>query len=335
MGNKFVIIFLLIINFSFSQQKEKPLKEIAIIFDGIPIEGIELSNSYTLTFNYELTRALNIIKVPSVGFVNEKRIAEPLDTNLERRKVVLELWTKNNLTLGNYTYSRLNPNEVSYKEYINDIKKGEKFSNEFLSRKNKKVVFFRFPFEGRLDDKKKEKKILNFIKKQGYTIVPKTISNDDKIFDICYLKAKSINDSIIADYVVQKYLEYTTKSIEYYEKLSIKLKGKYIPQIFSLHMNLINTQNLPYIISILQSKGYKIVDLNTIINKSIYLNMSQEQKMENFWKVLNNGINPKERIKLPVVIEALYNQQKKKKSYFRITLLQFTYNLRNMTGDRL
>lgn len=287
--------------------KKTPDKEITIVFEGLPMDGIEMSQQDILTLNYSLTELLKILKIPSVGFINEKKISEPNDTNLERRKAILDLWTKNNLTLGNFTYQRLSPNEVTFENYIDDVEKGEKLSREFLKKVGKNLIYFRSPYEQKIKDENKKNDILNYLHNKNYTIVPKTIENDDDIFNVCYLNSRVKDDSLVSNYVVKKYLDHTKNMLDYYESLSLKTKKEIFPQILVLKLNLLNIDVLPYIVSMIQERGYKLENLNKIINYSIYISLSDEQKMLNFWEQISNDSLPV-RPKIPIVIEKLYQQ---------------------------
>ena len=116
-------------------------RQVAITFDDLPrggdtASGRDLESIRAMTV--KLTDALR--GVPVIAFVNAGRVPELGDAGLQS---ILKIWVGQAADLGNHTYSHPNINQVSLREYTDDLSRGEPAIRAALGHK---PVYFRHPF---------------------------------------------------------------------------------------------------------------------------------------------------------------------------------------------
>jgi len=82
-----------------------------------PNDDKSLSSKDVRILNAEILRVLNKHRVPAIGFVNEKGIAEA--PAREERLAVLKVWLASGMQLGNHTYSHADFDQLSVTEFAN------------------------------------------------------------------------------------------------------------------------------------------------------------------------------------------------------------------------
>lgn len=106
------ILFLTAIN-CFSQSNK-----ITITIDDLPCTNCE-SLDDSKEVNKKLIETFEAYKVPAIGFVNENKLYT--DEQPDQAKIdILREWLKNDLDLGNHTFSHIYINNATIEQYKTD-----------------------------------------------------------------------------------------------------------------------------------------------------------------------------------------------------------------------
>lgn len=261
--------FLLIATLAVSIYAQSPQRTIAITIDDLPVVSTrgDLKNRQKITKN--ILKHLKDAKVPAIGFVNENKLYAGKERD-EKQIDLLRMWIDAGLELGNHTYSHRSLNQIELGDYQADILKGETITKELLAKKGKSIKYFRHPYlqTGRSLDVKAG--LDEFLAKHGYTIAPISVDNADYIFSRAYDIAFDKGDKELMKKVGDAYVPYMESKIDYWERQSTKLFGREISQTLLIHANFINSDYLDDLITMLQRRGYKVVDLETALKDEAY-----------------------------------------------------------------
>jgi len=216
------------------------------------------------------------MKVPAIGFVNEKKLFQRPD-EVEQRTALLEMWLSHGLLLGNHTYSHMNFEQNSIKDFEDDVVKGETISSALLKQHGMKLRFFRFPYLATGRDAQSKAEIYNFLKQRHYEIVPVSISADDWMFAAVYTKARLQDDASLMKQVADAYLQYTKDALLQVEKSRSAEAGgasKVPSQIMLLHCNYLNADHLKELLKMLGSFGYKFISVAEALEEPLWKHAS-------------------------------------------------------------
>jgi len=258
-------LLLLISAWAFGQKKQ-----VCFSIDDLPVVsyGINDSNYQKQIFN-NIVKSLVNNRVPAIGFVNEGKMHNGKVVALYQKEL-LKSWIKSGLELGNHTYSHPDYNKVSFVEYTENLLKGEKVLKEVLSESGKKIKYFRHPFLHVGDTKPKADSLDSFLKGHGYSVAPVTIDNEDYLFALAYNRASVVDDTTLMRGIGRDYIDYMEKKLHFYERQSVALFGRNIPQILLIHASLLNAVYLDALASMYTRNGYEFVDMDTALRDEAY-----------------------------------------------------------------
>ena len=251
---------------SFGQQTTRT---VSITIDDLPVVSTrsDLKNRQQIT--KRLLAHIKKARVPAIGFVNENKLYAK-DKRDEKQIDLLRLWVAAGLDLGNHTFSHRSLNRIELADYEADLLKGETITKELLKAKGREMRFFRHPFlqTGRTMEVKE--KFDTFLEEHGYTIAPITFDNADYIFSRAYDIAFDKKDKKLMKQVGDAYIPYMEAKLEYWERQSVKLFGREMPQTLLIHANFINSDYFDDLVAMFVRRGYKFVDLETALNDDVY-----------------------------------------------------------------
>ncbi len=263
MKRTITILILLLLRISESQSQSK----ISITIDDVP--------NYKTTYN--LIKVLDKLNIPIFIFVNEgrpKRDSSPIATNK-----LLEKWLKRKyINVGNHTKNHLKYSTTQLDTFKQDIINGEKITRKLIKKNNKKLKYFRFPFNDLGSDSNSQQKISDFLISMNYSIAPFTIESSDWMYNSVYEYFLKGKDSINAKKIGQDYVEKTIEFIDSFEKVSLKYFNRNINQIYLCHDNMINTDYLPEIVEKLKIKNYNFIGLEEALHDEVYKNKNYYSK---------------------------------------------------------
>jgi len=254
-----------------SRPSETSARRLAVTFDDLPAAG--RSRNYDgdvikdMTTN--LLKAFATHNIRAVGFVNERGLYQK-PGEVDERIAVLQLWLDAGHELGNHTYSHPSFNTTPLAEYEENVIRGETVTKMLLEKKGMKLRYFRYPFFFTGPTLEIKRVFEKFLTQRGYTNAPATIDNQDYVFADVYAKASEKNDKETMRRVVEAYVSYMENMFEFYEKLSVDLFGREIPQVFYVHANPLNSYHFEELAQMMKRRGYIFVSLEQVLQDKAY-----------------------------------------------------------------
>lgn len=237
-------------------------RQVAITIDDLPRGGdlgpIDIESLRAMT--EQLLRPFREQKIPVIGFVNEGRgglAAKDL-------RQILDLWLDAGADLGNHSYSHLDLNDTPLGQYTADILKGKRVLREALAARGRKLEFYRHPFlhTGTTPEVKRDMEL--FLDRHGYRIAPVTIDTDD------YLFAREYTSPGYKARVRREYVPYMESLAAFFERRSVDVVGREIPQILLIHASQMNAELMPDLLAMFRQRGYTFISLDRALRDPAY-----------------------------------------------------------------
>ena len=251
------------------QQPDKPDRRIAMTMDDLPIVTSAADEQVRADFVFDLLNAIFRQKLPVIGFVNEGKLR--IDGKESQQRVgYLRQWIAAGLELGNHTFSHKDLHQVPADEFERDILNGETVTRALLQKTDRPIRYFRHPYLHTGTSKEVRDRIDAFLKQHGYLVAPVTIDNSDYVFAAAYDRAVLKEDSGQMRRIIEAYLKYMDAVFGYYEKQSLAIMGREIPQTLLLHANALNGRALDSLAIMLRGRGYRFVPLPEALEDPAY-----------------------------------------------------------------
>lgn len=183
----------------------------------------------------------------------------------EETRVILDKAVKAGHQLGNHTHRHYDLNRVSAATYIADIDSCEAIAGSWLNSN-----YFRYAMLHRGDTKAKLDSVKTYLQNKGYVIAPVTIDNNEWVYNRGYSLAMMVNDQKKMDQVGKEYIYHMQEVTRRYQKLSLQLTSREIPQILLLHANPINAQYLDKLLGWYKREGWKFITLDEALKDDFY-----------------------------------------------------------------
>ncbi len=200
-------------------------------------------------------------KIPVTGFVNGGRNVEFGAGGLRE---ILELWLDAGADLGNHSYSHLNINNVPLEEYTADIIKGEPLVRAALAARGKKLVYYRHPFLHAGPTPEIKHGMKQFLDQHGYRVAPVTFDNSDWVYAALYTKPQFTHR------VKREYVPYMESVVAFFERRSVEVVGREIPQILLIHASQLNADQMPALLRMFRRRGYSFITLDEALRDKAY-----------------------------------------------------------------
>lgn len=240
-------------------------KSISITIDDVP----NTTQYQKDNFEPVLLNVLDSLAIPFTIFINEDKILKTGFHN--KNKALLAKWIENDRALiGNHTYSHSRYSEVGIDSFAGDIEKGEVLTKHYATKNDKKVPYFRFPFNDMGKDSIQHIRIKNHLKSKGYRIAPFTVESSDWMFDYVYRHYLEHGEVEKAKTIGKQYVEKTMELVMFYETLAHDIYNRPVKHIYLCHDNAINADYLAEIISRLKQEDYKIVSFEEALADPVY-----------------------------------------------------------------
>jgi peptidoglycan/xylan/chitin deacetylase (PgdA/CDA1 family) len=238
-------------------------RQIAITFDDLPRggDGGPRTLAEIRAMTQRLLTPFRDGKIPVIGFVNEGR---QVDFGPEGMRQILDLWLDYGADLGNHSYSHLNVNEVGLDEYTKDIVKGEPLVRTALAARGRTLRYYRHPFLFTGPTAKVKKQMQAFLDEHGYRVAPVTIDNSD------FEYARLYNKPEYRERVRREYVPYMESIVAFFEKRSVEVVGREIPQILLVHASQMNADLMPEMLAMFRRRGYEFVSLDRALADEAY-----------------------------------------------------------------
>jgi peptidoglycan-N-acetylglucosamine deacetylase len=237
-------------------------RQVAITIDDLPRGGdlgpIDLESLRAMT--EQLLRPFREQKIPVIGFVNEGRgclAAKDL-------RQILDLWLDAGADLGNHSSSHLDLNSIPLEEYTVDILKGEPVLRAALAARGRKLEFYRHPFLHTGTTREVKRGLEVFLERHGYRVAPVTIDTDDYLFARAYISPG------YKDRVRREYIPYMESLAAFFERRSVDVVGREIPQILLIHASQMNAELMPQLLAMFRQRGYTFISLDQALRDPAY-----------------------------------------------------------------
>lgn len=244
-------------------------RSVAVTIDDLPVVSTRSDLPTWREVTDGLLHTLKSERVPAIGFVNEQKLgfgAKPIPG----RVALLRRWVDAGFELGNHTFSHPSLHSTPIEEYEADIVRGEPVTRELLAAHGETLRYFRHPFlhTGRsLETKHAVEKFLDSL---GYAVAPVTIDNQEWVFARAFDNAREARDVKAMTLVRREYLAYMERMTEFWEKQSVAILGREIPQILLIHANALNADQLDELLAMFRGRGYRFITLDEALKDEAY-----------------------------------------------------------------
>jgi len=241
--------------------------KVALTFDDLPALTLFNDQPFVNYLNDVLLRGLKRHHLPAIGFVNESK----LDA-IDRAQQIANLkkWLDAGMTLGNHTFSHESPDTLGARGYIDDIVRGEPVTRGLLAARHKPLNWFRHPYLETGVPAAVKREIDDWLTGHGYRIAPVTIDADDWEFAEPYEDALSRHDEARRLRIRKQYLDYTERTVAWYQKASDALFGRQIAFVMLLHATRLNADTIDELSNILRRRKLKGVTLQEAMKDPAY-----------------------------------------------------------------
>jgi peptidoglycan/xylan/chitin deacetylase (PgdA/CDA1 family) len=247
---------------------QSPDRQVAITIDDLPAGSNTLPAAAITEMTAKLLAALRDLKVPVVGFVNEKKLYHPGE--VDERIQALRMWIDSGFELGNHTFSHSSLNKVGLPGWEDDVVQGESVTRMLLAERKMRLRYFRHPFLDTGRDLLTRRQAEAFLTNRGYQIAPITLDAWDWMFAGVYEDAKKRNDTDLQQKLLQEYLSYSNTVFSYTEELSKKTLGYEPKQILLIHANQLEGDHIGELLDLFRKRGYRFVTLEDALGDQAY-----------------------------------------------------------------
>ena len=262
-GSLFILLFSGLLAFGQHNQ-------VCFSFDDLPVVSYGITDTvFQEKLVNNLVKSLNNNKIQAIGFVNESNLYDNEGVNQFQVKL-LKIWVNSGLDLGNHTFSHPDYNTVSFKDYSEDILKGETISRKILNDRGKSIKYFRHPFLHVGNSKVKADSLSDFLLKKGYHVAPVTIDNEDYLFALAYKRATVKKNTGLMQRIGRDYVNYIEKKLNYYNNQANRLFGRAINQILLLHVSSLNSDYIDSLITMFKKNNFIFVNMDKAIEDQVY-----------------------------------------------------------------
>jgi len=261
-----LIAWLLAMTVAIGQQ---PDRRIAVTMDDLPIVSAIPDEAVRESFVVAIVDAIRRQQVPVIGFVNEGKLRVD-GKDSQQRVGYLRLWRSAGLELGNHTFSHRDLHQIPVEEFERDILNGETVTRGLRPENDRAPRYFRHPFLHTGTSKEVRARVDAFLSKHGYVVAPVTMDNSDYVFAAAYDRAVLRQDSNEQRRIIEAYLKYMEAVFGYYEKQSLAIAGREIPQTLLLHANALNGRAFDSLAIMLRGRGYRFIPLSEALEDPAY-----------------------------------------------------------------
>jgi peptidoglycan/xylan/chitin deacetylase (PgdA/CDA1 family) len=240
-------------------------QSVSITIDDVPNVRLFEADGYSSL----LLRRLDSLALPVAIFINEGNLKQT--HSFDKNKDLLKSWVLNDhITVGNHSYSHPNYGETGFDAFKENVMQGEELTREILGGSEKKLEYFRFPFNAMGKDSAEHASMKKFLVSKNYIVTPFTVESEDWLFTQLYEKALSDKNYQSARSIGQKYVEFSLALFDHFDSLSVVQYGKPARQIYLCHDNRLNTDYLPALINELKKKDYRFNTLKEAMLDPVY-----------------------------------------------------------------
>ena len=264
-----VAVLLVFANLAAMAQAARTDRQVAITIDDLPAGMADrLPASEITAMTTRLLTTLRAQKIPVVGFVNERKLYKPGET--DERIQALEMWLDYGFELGNHTFSHASLNQIELKDWEDEVVAGESVTRILLAQHKMRLRYFRHPYLDTGRDLLTRRKAEEFLSQRGYRVAPVTLDAWDWMFAGLYEDAKKSNAADLQQKIVREYLSHHDAMFAYTELLSAKVVGYEPKQILLLHASNLEADHIGELLDVLRKRGYRFITLEDALSDAAY-----------------------------------------------------------------
>lgn len=256
-------------------------KKIAITFDNLPGDQIYEPEEIK-DINYRILAALEKHKVRAAGFV----IGEYIE-GAEWELIVK--WLDAGHTIGFHTYSGQSLYDAPLAMFLEDVRKGQQAVEDLVTTYKQTGRYFRFPFLQYPTDEKMKEIVIDEFVGMGIRIAHVSMTTEDFVYNMSLEKIYPSADSLDLARLREEYIAHFLERLGHAETVADEVVGRPIRHILQLRTNRLNALFLDDLLTELEDKGYRFVDLRHALADWVY------RKEESYFGT--RGLTYPERIK--------------------------------------
>jgi peptidoglycan/xylan/chitin deacetylase (PgdA/CDA1 family) len=240
----------------------QPDRQVAITIDDLPRggDGGPYDAASVAAMTTQLLRPFRDAHIPLIGFVNAGRNL----SDAAALRGILDLWLDAGADLGNHSFTHPDLNTVPLERYVADIERGEPAVREALAARGKRLEYYRHPYlrVGATPEVKRGLQV--WLDAHGYRVAPVTLDDADYMYAALYPKAQ-LRERVRAGYV-----PYMESVVEFFERRSIEVFDREIPQVLLIHASQMNADLMPQLLAMFRQRGYRFVTLAEALRDPAY-----------------------------------------------------------------
>jgi peptidoglycan/xylan/chitin deacetylase (PgdA/CDA1 family) len=242
-------------------------RTVAVTLDDLPGTGARGLQELK-RMNRRVLAALRAAGAPAVGFVNEAKLQ--VTGERDARAEILRSWLDAGMTLGNHGHGHQDLSRILLRDYQDDVLRGEVVTRALLEERKLPLVYYRHPYTHTGPTAEVKQAFERFLEDRKYKVAPFTIEHSDWVFAALYSDAAERGASRRVAAVRASYLDYFERMCTWFEELSRDTFGREIPQILLTHVNGLNADALPEVLSLLRKRGYRFITLDQALADEAY-----------------------------------------------------------------
>lgn len=237
-------------------------RQVAITIDDVPRgdDGGPNTLAAERAMTAKLLRPLREQRIPVIGFVNAARHNEGPQALQE----ILGLWLAAGADLGNHTATHPDIDAMPLADFEADILAGEPPLRAALAAHGGSLRYFRHPFLHTGATAEDKAGLQRFLDAHGYIVAPVTIDDADYAFAALYQRSAD------RARVQREYLPYMESVVAFFERRSVEVFGREIPQVLLIHASQLNADYMPRLLEMFRRRGYAFVPLSQALADPAY-----------------------------------------------------------------
>ena len=248
---------------SVNGQSGPPGRQVALTFDDLPISGARCDTARVGYVTRRITATLRTRALPSTGLVTPAVQC----TTPGMLAAALAQWQAAGALIGNHSATHPDYNATPVAAYLANIERAQALIDAAVATDER---WFRAPQLHTGDTPAKKQALSAYLAEQGYRVAPVSVDNQEWVYAAVYADLRARDDRAAAERVVDAYIDHLAESMAYYERLSVAVFGREIPQVLLLHANLLNAEQLERVLAMLQERGYAFISMPYALRDPAY-----------------------------------------------------------------
>lgn len=257
------LVLLSVVPVATAHAQETRARQVALTFDDLPMSGTRCDSAQVRYVTTRITEELRARALPSAGLVTPALAC----TTPALLRSTLAQWQAAGATLGNHSATHPDYNTTPIGAYLANIDRAQALIDDAVPTETR---WFRAPQLHTGDSPEKKRALQEHLARGGYRVAPVTVDNQEWVYAGVYANARARGDSALARRVVDAYVAHLAEAMAYYERLSVAVFGREIPQVLLLHANLLNAEHLTPVVEMLEARGYAFVSMEDALRDPAY-----------------------------------------------------------------